>query len=502
LSAPFATLRRIGVVFVAAGDIAGKAMWTEYWSPFFRIQLGLVHGLGVLNAVHAALKVRTPQAALGWALALVTFPYFAVPLYWVFGRAKFIGYRRAATDGNGPLHAAAQEAATAIESFATESGPVDGLGRWRKVLTTLPPTRANHIELLVDGGATFDAIFAAIDLARDYLLVQFYIVRDDALGKKLQDRLVQRARAGVKIYFLYDEVGCHSLSRSWLRVLRDSGVRVEGFKTTRGRGNRFQLNFRNHRKLVVADGREALTGGINVGDEYLGRGSRFGPWRDTDVRVRGPAVQAAQLAFVEDWYWATDEVPPLSWTPQAADADQSVLVLATGPADEAERCSLAFVRAVNSARSRLWISSPYFVPDATVLTALQLAALRGVEVRVLLPRRTDHLLPMLSSFSYYESLAWAGIELWRYEPGFLHQKALLVDKQLAAIGSINVDYRSFHLNFELVVMVTDQGFAGQVEAMMKEDFAQSRRVDLTEYRTRPWWFKAAVRLARLLSPVQ
>ena len=239
-----------------------------------------------------------------------------------------------------------------------------------------------------------------------------------------------------------------------------------------------------------------------MGDEYLGRGSRFGPWRDTDVRVRGAAVQAAQLAFVEDWDWATDEVPPLSWTPQAADADQSVLVLATGPADEAERCSLAFVRAVNSARSRLWISSPYFVPDATVLTALQLAALRGVEVRVLLPRRTDHLLPMLSSFSYYESLAWAGIELWRYEPGFLHQKALLVDKQLAAIGSINVDYRSFHLNFELVVMVTDQGFAGQVEAMMKEDFAQSRRVDLTEYRTRPWWFKAAVRLARLLSPVQ
>jgi cardiolipin synthase len=477
-------------------------MWVEYWGHFFKIQLAVVHGLGLLNAVHAALKVRTPQAALGWTLALVTFPYFAIPLYWIFGRAKFIGYRRAATDTSGPLHSAAQEATAAVEPFATDIDATHEFGRWRKLLTTLPPTRGNHVELLVDGEATFDAIFSGIDSARDYLLVQFFIVHDDALGMRFQERLIERARAGVKICFLYDEVGCRSLSRKWLRVLRESGVRVEGFKTTRGRGNRFQLNFRNHRKLVIVDGREALTGGLNVGDEYLGHSMRFGQWRDTHVRVRGPAVQAAQLAFVEDWYWATDEVPQLSWVPEAADADQRVLVLATGPADEAERCSLAFIRAVNSARSRLWISSPYFVPDSTVLTALQLAALRGVEVRVLLPSRADHLLPMLSSFSYYESLASAGIELWRYQPGFLHQKALLVDDQLAAIGSINVDYRSFHLNFELVVMVTDTGFAGQVEAMLKKDFARSHRVDLAEYRERPWWFKAAVRLARLLSPVQ
>jgi cardiolipin synthase len=186
----------------------------------------------------------------------------------------------------------------------------------------------------------------------------------------------------------------------------------------------------------------------------------------------------------------------------ASGGDERALVLATGPADKTERCSLAFIRAVNSATRRLWISSPYFVPDTTVLTALQLAALRGVEVRVLLPSRADHLLPMLSSYSYYESLASAGIELWRYQPGFLHQKALLVDDQLSAVGSINVDYRSFHLNFELVVMVTDKGFASRMEAMMIEDFARSRRVDFAEYDVRPWWFKTAVRLARLMSPVQ
>jgi cardiolipin synthase len=477
-------------------------MWSEYWSHFLKIQLALVHGLGVLNAIHAALKVRIPQAALGWALALVTFPYFAIPLYWAFGRTKFIGYRRAVTDGEGPLDAAARAAAAAIEPFAADLGEAEGFGRWSRRLTSLPATRGNHVELLVDGDATFDAIFAAIDSARDYILVQFYIVHDDVLGRKFQERLMERARSGVKICFLYDEVGCHDLPRKWLRVLREGGVRVEGFKTTRGRGNRFQINFRNHRKLVIVDGRVALTGGLNVGDEYLGRSKRFGVWRDTHVRMRGPAVQAAQLAFVEDWYWATDEVPELSWKPTAADADQRVLVLATGPVDEAERCSLAFIRAVNSARSRLWISSPYFVPDATVFTALHLAALRGVEVRVLLPERADHLLPMLSSFSYYNSLASAGIQLWRYQSGFLHQKALLVDDELGAVGSINVDYRSFHLNFELVTMVTDKKFAGEMDAMMKQDFEQSRRVDLAEYAARPWWFKAAVRFARLLSPVQ
>jgi len=477
-------------------------MWITDWASFFKIQLLIVHGLGVLNAIHAALKVRTPQAAIGWALGLVTFPYFAIPLYWVFGRTKFIGYRCAVEDVSGPLHTAAVEASAAVAQYTPDTGPADALTRWRKLVTTLPVTRGNHVQLLVDGDATFDAIFAAIDSARDYLLVQFFIVHDDDLGRKFQRHLIQRAGAGVKIYFLYDEVGCHALSREWLETLRASGVRVEGFKTTRGRGNRFQLNFRNHRKLVLADGREALTGGLNVGDEYLGRGKRFGPWRDTFLRVRGPAVQAAQLSFVEDWYWATDQVPELCWTPVPAAEDQCVLVLATGPADEAERCSLAFIRAVNSAQHRLWISSPYFVPDTTVLTALQLAALRGVQVRILLPSRADHILPMLSSYSYYEALAAAGIELWRYQPGFLHQKALLVDDRLAAVGSINVDYRSFHLNFELVVMVTDPQFSAETESMMQADFARSTQVDLTEYLRRPWWFRAAVRLSRLLSPVQ
>ena len=471
------------------------------WETFFRVQLLVVHALGVLNAIHAILKVRTPQAALGWAVGLVTFPYFAIPLYWVFGRGKFIGYRCA--EVGGPLQDVAGRATEGLAPYAYDPAVAPGLARWRKLVTEMPATRGNAVELLIDGDATFEAIFAAIDSARDYLLVQFFIIHDDALGRQFQQRLIARARAGVRVYLLYDEVGCHYLTRAWIAGLCEAGARVEGFKTTRGRGNRFQLNFRNHRKLVIADGRIALAGGLNVGDEYMGKGKQFGPWRDTHLRVTGPAVQAAQLAFVEDWHWATGEVPELCWTPTpASEPGQRVLVLATGPADDTERCSFAFIRAANRAQHRLWISSPYFVPDLTVLTALQLASLRGVDVRILLPSRPDHILPYLSSFSYYESLDSAGINLYRYQPGFLHQKAILVDDTLAGVGSVNVDYRSFHLNFELVVMVDAPEFAAETARMLQHDFDRSLLIDLKAMRTRPWWFKTAVRLARLLSPVE
>lgn len=241
-----------------------------------------------------------------------------------------------------------------------------------------------------------------------------------------------------------------------------------------------------------------------MGVEYHGEDARFGPWRDTHARVQGPAVRALQMRFVEDWHWATGEILSLEWQPTpAAQPRMTVQVLATGPADDLDVCAFTFLRLINSARHRLWLTRPYFVPDPAVLAALQLAALRGADVRVMLPDRPDHWPPYLSSFSYYDALARTGISLYRYTAGFLHQKVILVDSDLAGVGSINVDYRSFHLNFEIALLVADAPFACEVGRMLESDFARCRRVDLaTEYKRRPWWFKAAVRVARLLSPVQ
>src|SRR5207244_2541871 len=205
-------------------------------------------------------------------------------------------------------------------------------------------------------------------------------------------------------------------------------------------------NFRNHRKIVVVDGRDAYVGGLNVGDEYLGRSARFGAWRDTHVAISGPAVKAVQISFVDAWHWSTGEVPQLDWSVEPKKCGgKAVLVMPSGPVDRLDTCTLFFVHAIQSARRRLWIASPYFVPDAAILVALQLAVLRGVDVRIMLPSKPDHRLPWLASFSYLkDTLPW-GVKMYRYQDGFLHQKVLLIDDDLASVGTANLDMRSLRL---------------------------------------------------------
>ena len=197
-----------------------------------------------------------------------------------------------------------------------EENPVT---RASELLAKIPVLRNNQIELLVDGQQTFDSIFEGIDAAKEYILVQFFIVKDDELGRELKSRLLARARAGVRVYFLYDEVGSHDLPKSYLEELREAGAEIVDFHTRKGPSNRFQINFRNHRKIVVVDGHTAWVGGHNVGDEYMGRDPEFGHWRDTHVKIVGPAVIATQVSFLEDWHWATNKVPEFNWTPHVPD---------------------------------------------------------------------------------------------------------------------------------------------------------------------------------------
>lgn len=465
--------------------------------------LPLIHLVGLLHAVHAVMYVRTAQGAIAWAVSLVTFPYVAIPLYWVLGRNKFQGDVKLRRSGNREVNEVTREIRAAIAAHAVP--PPEGLERWYRPLVSLsglPLTGGNHTRLLINGDQTFRSMLEAIESARDYLLVQFFIVHNDRVGRVFQSAMIRKAQAGVAVYFLYDEIGSRKLSKRYLKALRDAGVSITAFDTTRGRGNRLQLNFRNHRKLLVVDGKEAFVGGLNLGDEYLHPTPRYGAWRDTHMAIRGPAVQSLELAFAQDWYWATHTLPTLRWEVAEEEGKTRLLVLSSGPADDLETCELFFVNAIDMANERLWISSPYFVPDEAVVRSLQLAALRGVDVRILLPGRSDHFLVYLSAHSYYHEMQSAGVRLFRYRPGFMHQKVVLVDDHLAAVGTANLDNRSFRLNFETTIVAADNDFAARVAEMLKADFAESREVHTEEYSARPLWFRAAVRVARLMAPMQ
>lgn len=466
--------------------------------------IAAIHALGMLAAVHAVLTVRTAQGAIAWALSLFFMPYLTLLPYLVFGRSRFDAYIKARRLADQEMRQAMaalnwrpwiEEALAARESLAYRRlRALPRLGR-------MPCLANNRVQLLIDGEATFAAIFAAIAEARQVVLVQFFIVRDDGLGRRLHDLLLQRAAAGVRVYFLYDGIGSHALPRAYIDSLRSGGVRIHPFPTRGGLLNRFQLNFRNHRKIVVVDGERGFLGGHNVGDQYLGLEPPLAPWRDTHVEVRGPVVACLQESFAEDWFWATRQLPPLL-LPEAY-PEQGLLcqLITSGPADPHETGSLMFVEAIHAARERIWLTSPYFVPDEALFAALRLAVLRGVDVRILLPARPDHRVVYAASSLYAFEALRAGVRVFRYLPGFLHQKVMLIDQGACAIGSANLDNRSFRLNFEITLLTVDAGFAEQVAQMLEADFSQSRELVSADRRKIRRLQQLAMRVARLISPI-
>lgn len=472
----------------------------------------VVHGLGIFNAAHAVMTVRSSQGAIAWGICLVTFPWISLPLYWVLGRSKFHGYSDAFRQAYDEQREVSLGAYAELQRFVVEPPKqFKGLHRLAQSLTEVAFTSGNSIELLVDGEETFGAMLGAIAQARSYLFLQTYILHDDEIGQRFAEALVARARTGVRVYLLYDAIGSGGLPRSYLKGLRQGGVKVAAFRSTQGWRARFQINFRNHRKILIADGRVGFVGGLNIGDEYLGKDPRFGHWRDTHVRLCGPSVQCLQLTFMKDWYWSQRYVPDAQWQvdpvywdgplQEQPTTNQTLLIFAPGPVVPMNDCTYLFSDLIYQAERYLWIASPYFVPDEPTLTALKAAAYRGVDVRILLPAKADHLLVYGCSFSYYEELRLAGIQLYRYGPGFMHQKVLLMDDAIAAVGTVNLDNRSFRLNFEVMAFGTDGGFVAAVRRMLEADLRCCREVNLRRYQQRWIGVRLAVQVTRLLAPL-
>ncbi len=447
--------------------------------------------LPAIVAAYLAIRTsRTPQGAVGWIVLILAYPYVGVPAYALFGYANYAKFarRRRASD--------ARIGEAGIDSHAPAI-PDDRMDVFSR-LSGNPTVGGCDMTLLIDGQETFDTVFAAIARAEHYVCVQYYTLVDDEIGRRLRDALVERARAGVDVYLLHDELPLIGLPRRYWREVREAGV-----KTARPKGpNRalgpFQWNYRNHRKLIVVDGTEAYAGGLNCSETYVGRSS-IGPWRDTFARFDGPVVDQLERSFAADWAWATDVDLRDTFRPAPQAGEMRAVALPIAPTDELNTGNLYFVTLAQRARRRLWITTPYFVPDAEVMAALQLAALRGVDVKILVPDVIDHYLPYWAAYAYFDELRQAGGEIWRYTPAFTHQKVALVDDDICSVGSVNLDVRSGLLNFELTVVVESRKAAQAVEEMLVRDFDNATLMT-EDLSAQPAWLRVAARVSRLMAP--
>ncbi len=451
----------------------------------------LLYAFGAAAAIDALWQGRTAQGTIAWVMGLLLIPPLALPLYAFFGSRRFYGYLRARRHGDHKLNHIASQLLSALEPV---SQPADSVTEPLYNLFRLPLVSGNRCRLLTDGEETYDTMFGRIRQAEHYVFVQFYILRDDRIGQRLADVLCERAAAGVSVCLLYDEIGSHGLSRKYLQQLASAGVSVSRFNPFKLR-NRMQLNFRNHRKLVICDGEYAYVGGYNVGEEHISHADYY--WRDTHIEIHGPAVISFQLAFAEDWYWATRDLPDVNWNTAPARGDSEVLCVHSGPADETESASLLFTHLIHRAQKRCWLVSPYFVPDQSLISALQLAGLRGIDIRVLIPEKSDSWLVQQATRGYIEPLSRCNVRFMRYQRGILHQKVLLIDDDWSYVGSANLDNRSLRINFEIGALVRDQQLATEVEQMLLQDFADSEPAQGNQR----WWPDFLSRTARLLAPL-
>jgi cardiolipin synthase len=479
-----------------------SAFWESIWSIGLAWLLLLVQIAGFVLAGRVIMGDRSTHGTIAWAVSLILLPLVAVPGYVLFGRNRLGSYIKSRRRVDDEFNRRQQ--VEALQPEGSVAGEDETFTQWKILedLTKVPLSKGNSMDFLFAGRETFDSLLEGIERATEYILFQFFIFRNDSEGKRFTEALKRKARSGVRVYFLVDAIGSRQLSRLFYKDLEDAGVQTGIFLPGRTLRGRLRLNFRNHRKVVLVDGREAWIGGNNIGLEYVGQHPKFGHWRDTHVHVRGPVVNAIQLAFLEDWWWVTRNMPELNWrAAEPQPANVRALCLATGPADLEDNCTLAHVHMINQARHRLWIHSPYFVPSEEVIIALQLAAMRGVDVRILLPGIFDKWLVWISSFYFSSSQRLRKVRFYRYRNGFFHSKMLLVDDELVSVGTVNFDNRSFRINFEMTLVLEDRGLADECRVQMEKDFEEAVEDPDDPLASKSFIFRLGAHTVRLLAPL-
>lgn len=453
-----------------------------------------------LIAVVILLEKRNPYKTIAWLLVFIVFPIGGYILYTFFGRDirrdKVYKDLKSCDRCEAILEANRVKVPGAAPTCPLMSTLI-------KNTSALPVQYRNTAKILTNGPLTFREIIKTLKGAKHHVHAEYYIIRDDKLGRKIRDMLVDKANAGVEVRILYDGVGSLQLSDGFFEPLKRAGGEIAIFLPLKFPFLDYRTNYRNHRKLLIVDGKTGFLGGLNIGDEYLGRSKAFSFWRDTHIKLKGDSVYSLQAIFLQDWACAVgksincvDYFPP-----HDISNPKPIQIVASSPDSKWNSMQNLYVRMVTMARNKLYITTPYLIPDESLLIALKIAALSGIDVRILVPGIPDKRLVHWASRSYYQELMEAGVRIFEYNRGFIHAKVVQIDNRLASVGTANLDIRSLHLGYEVNAVIYDE----ETVKALEEDFFRDLK-HTVEIKPKAWEERAlrkhlAEATARLFSPL-
>lgn len=476
-----------------------------HWIPtVFNIIISIA---ALFIAILIFFENRHPSSTITWLIVLILFPLFGFILYFLIGRnyRKKRMFKQKAIQDEQAFSQVHGSKVLNEKMFSKMGDDHQLLFQLAHNLGKTPISFQSVSEVLTDGEQTFGKIINCLKQAEHYIHLEYYIVRDDQIGNEIKDILIDKVKSGVEVRFLYDAVGSWQLSSKYIEELRTAGVQmVEFFPVVFPFFNN-KINFRNHRKIIVIDGKHGFIGGLNIGDEYLGKDEYFGFWRDTHLYVSGEVVRSLQLIFIQDWFYMTNEklLSEKYTSVEMLDSlnTSGIQMVAGGPDHEWEVIKNLFFAMIASARKSIWIASPYFIPDEDILSALKVASLAGIDVRLLVPSSPDKKIVFYASRSYFPELMEAGVRVFEYQKGFLHSKVIIVDSELASIGTSNMDMRSFHLNFEVNAFLYRTESTAKLVLDFENDINVSNELHSKQFKSRPLIERVIESTSRLLSPL-
>jgi cardiolipin synthase len=448
------------------------------------------------------LENRNPAKSLSWVLVLLFFPILGMIFYILLGqdfrKKKIISKKSIRRVTNRPV------ASFDIQKLNTKNMAINQLNLVKLLFKNSEAAgyANSKIEILSNGETTFNAVFEAIRNAKDHIHIEFFIFDDDRISNQLRELLIQKAKEGVRVRMIYDYWGSFDLSKKYLKSLRDAGAYVRSFLPFHWRFSRSKINYRNHRKLIIVDGKIGFTGGLNVADRYI-YGNTLGTWRDTFIQMTGAAVHGLQLLFLIDWYFVERKmIEGSKYFPEPEIFNENIVqIVSSGPDTDWEAIMQGIASAFMSATNYIYIQSPYFMPNDVIATCINMASLSGIDVRLMIPTRSDSRLSDASTSSFLGQALEAGVKVYRYKKGFLHSKAIVIDDFISIVGSCNLDERSFVHNFEANAFIYENKTAIQLKELFLSDAESCEELTLDAWSNRKRRQKLKESLARLFSPI-